>query len=132
MKSPRFVHIVFAALVVVVAATNTLAAPGDSATSLVAAVDRAAKQSGALVAVVEEGESPNQCQGVSSQAQAVIPESGVLDPDDILAEEPFDCWYCSGCSGSLVNPACCFHGNGNYFCVASCSSGCVGPVLPEP
>jgi len=83
---------------------------------------------------VESEPSPSQCPAIQTEGEALEPQTLNFVPEKIYLEDPFDCWYCSGCAGSLVNKACCYHGNGNYFCVSSCSSGCQepqGPVEPE-
>ena len=77
-----------------------------------------------------EGEAPPQECPAAAEAQEVEPENLDFLPEKIYLEEPFDCWYCQGCSSS-INKACCFDGQGHYFCVAACWNGCNGPVLPE-
>lgn len=131
MKSLGVFTVVFAVVALIAAAPYPADTPGESSAAPVGTAHRAGSPDSRLAPMAITGSS-DQCQPSQSDEQEVYPEDFRLAPEETYMEEPFDCGYCPGCAGSLVNHACCFHGNGNYFCVSSCSSGCVGPVLPEP
>jgi hypothetical protein len=122
-------------VVLAVVASMAAAQPPDEAlredpASRVERVDPA-EQPGSSSSEIDPGASEDQSQLSQSEAEEVDAELSGFAEGRVYVEEPFDCSYCPGCAGSLVNKACCFHGDGNFFCVSSCSSGCAGPVLPE-